>query len=84
MTYRVNGERVSLAEFRRRARKVEPLQSGDSFNVFTEFAPFVSPVNGDYIDSKQKLKEHEKVNKVVQVGDSFDSQINKMKQTKKE
>ena len=86
MTYRINGERVSQEEFRRRSKErvaaglVTPIQAGDTMTIKAgAYDSFVSPVNGEYITSKHQLKEHEKVNDVVQVGDAFDSQFNAMK-----
>ena len=47
------------------------------------FDSFVSPVNGEYIQSKHQLKEHEKRNDVVQVGDAFDSKFKELKKNSK-
>lgn len=85
MTYRINGELVSKEEFQKRARKGTPIEPGDRLTVFTDgFSSFVSPVNGEFISSKAQLREHEKRNNVVQVGDAFDSKVNAMRAKRKE
>lgn len=87
MTYRINGVKVTKEEFEAYKTNATPIQAGDRLHVVLShdtFTPFVSPVNGEYIATKNQLRDHEKRNNVVQVGSDLDSKFNKIKQNYEE
>jgi hypothetical protein len=87
MSYRINGERVTREEFLAHKCIGTPIQAGDRLNVVLShdtFSPFVSPINGEYIATKNQLRDHEKTHNVVQVGSDLDSKANKIKNSIKE
>lgn len=87
MSYRINGLQVTKEEFDAYKPDVEPIKAGDRLHIALStdtFTPFVSPVNGEYIATKNQLRDHEKRNNVVQVGSDFDSKFNKIKQQAEE
>lgn len=87
MTYRINGVKVTKEEFQAYQGRGTPIQAGDRLHIALShetFSPFVSPVNGEYIATKNQLRDHEKRNNVVQVGSDFDSKFNKIKQESEE
>jgi hypothetical protein len=85
MTYRINGIKVTKEEFDAYKGRGTPIQAGDRLNILSDaFAPFVSPVNGEYIATKNQLRDHEKRNNVVQVGSDFEGKFNKIKQKAEE
>jgi hypothetical protein len=75
--------REKLADAIYKANKDYVMKSGVTI-LSDAFVPFVSPVNGEYIASRNQLRDHEKKNNVVQVGSDLDGKINKIREKAKE
>lgn len=80
MVYKVNGEVVTKEEWEmHKPPGWQPIQCGTPDNPgkapglhgAQSFDQFVSPVDGSVIDSKHKLREHNRKHGVVQVGDDY-------------